>query len=378
MKKITIYMLIVTFCILLIIITNSYVQNNNKYIKDNGIMYAITIEGIEHNSFPTGNYKTIINCQNAEGYWDAFENKMIVKNITGNPVCDVNFYNITNNDYLNNYIISRVGQSQGNGQIVLENGYRYEGKNPNNYIWFNNELWRIIGVFDSSSHGVANKNLVKIIRANTLPGIEMDPSNNNYKHAHINKILNGQYYNRSNDDSYCTFFANVKKQCDYSNTGLDSNYRNIVEYVTWYLGGVGKTGYTSEYVNDIYVYERDQNSVIDNNITTIENYVGLLYLSDYLYAVLASSCSRSSNKMSYYNNCSTNDWLLSGNDEWTITHDSKYSGYTFSITASGSVSHRDTRDGINLRPVVYLSENVYRVSGTGTIIDPYIIGIVSS
>ena len=24
-------------------------------------------------------------------------------------------------------------------------GYRYEGGKPNNYIWFNNELWRIIG-----------------------------------------------------------------------------------------------------------------------------------------------------------------------------------------------------------------------------------------
>ena len=45
-----------------------------------------------------------------------------------------------------------VYKRQGTGQVVNENGYRYEGKNQNNYIWFNNELWRIIGVFDEASH----------------------------------------------------------------------------------------------------------------------------------------------------------------------------------------------------------------------------------
>ena len=42
--------------------------------------------------------------------------------------------------------------------------YRFEGKNPNNYVWFNNELWRIVGVFNNTTHGVSGKNLVKIIR----------------------------------------------------------------------------------------------------------------------------------------------------------------------------------------------------------------------
>ena len=32
---------------------------------------------------------------------------------------------------------------------------RYVGKSPNNYVSFNNELWRVIGVFDGQ---------VKIIR----------------------------------------------------------------------------------------------------------------------------------------------------------------------------------------------------------------------
>ena len=80
-------------------------------------------------------------------------------------VCSLNFTDRTNKDYLNNKIISLSGKTSGNGSVVNENGYRYEGKAPNNYIWFNNQMWRIIGVFDSSSHGVENTNLVKIIKA---------------------------------------------------------------------------------------------------------------------------------------------------------------------------------------------------------------------
>ena len=36
-----------------------------------------------------------------------------------------------------------------NKNIMLDNNgnYRYYGANPNNYVYFNEELWRIIGVF---------------------------------------------------------------------------------------------------------------------------------------------------------------------------------------------------------------------------------------
>ena len=33
-------------------------------------------------------------------------------------------------------------------QLGATTDYRYIGANPNNYVKFNDELWRIIGVFD--------------------------------------------------------------------------------------------------------------------------------------------------------------------------------------------------------------------------------------
>ena len=48
--------------------------------------------------------------------------------------------------------------------------YRYIGAEPNNYVWFNNDMYQAIGVFDSNSHGVSGQNLVKLIMANPLGG----------------------------------------------------------------------------------------------------------------------------------------------------------------------------------------------------------------
>ena len=50
-------------------------------------------------------------------------------------------------------------------QVGATTDYRYIGKNPNNYITFNNEVWRIIGVFDGR---------IKIIRNDTLGNMFFD------------------------------------------------------------------------------------------------------------------------------------------------------------------------------------------------------------
>ena len=75
-------------------------------------------------------------------------------------------------------------------------GGQYEGKNPNNYIWFNNELWRIIGVFDESSHGQSGQNLVKIIRNESIGGLVWDKSStNDWSTSSLKILLNENYYN---------------------------------------------------------------------------------------------------------------------------------------------------------------------------------------
>ena len=81
--------------------------------------------------------------------------------------------------------------------------YRYIGSNPDNYIQFNNELWRIIGIFDGQ---------LKIIRANSLEDSRGWGANNNWSNSNY---LSGEYYN-----------------------SIDSNDQNKIDDYTWKLGGI--------------------------------------------------------------------------------------------------------------------------------------------
>ena len=51
---------------------------------------------------------------------------------------------------------------------TVDNNLRYIGKDPNNYVLFNDELWRIIGIFDKNTHEVEGTELVKIIRNESI------------------------------------------------------------------------------------------------------------------------------------------------------------------------------------------------------------------
>ena len=99
--------------------------------------------------------------------------------------------------------------------------------------------------------------------------------------------------------------------------------------------------------------------------------IGLMYASDWGYAiegftgVLGSSGSPQ--------NSSDKNWLFSNCYEWTMSAYSSsdplsagHGGYLYSTSAS---------DGYSIRPVLYLKSNVYVVSGTGTKVDPYRIGM---
>ena len=182
-------------------------------------------------------------------------------------------------------------------------GIRYEGKNPNNYIWFNNEYWRIIGVFDSASHGQSGRNLVKIIRDETMGGLSWNVSSSgNWANVNLNKLFNGAYYNATDGTSsgYCYGYgATATGNCDYTKKGIQDEYRNMIVNAIWYLGDYSNASANAE---AFYKYERKS--------TTTMGYIGLMYASDYGYSVLASDCARTTNLGSYGSaTCAGQSWL---------------------------------------------------------------------
>ena len=258
----------------------------------------------------------------------------------------------------------------------MDTGYRYEGKNPNNYIWFNNELWRIIGVFGEESHGQSGQNLVKIIRTNSIGGISWNKNGvNDWSIASLNQLLNEVYLNGENgtDGEYCYGYDNIPAgNCDYTETGIKDFYRPMIKNVIWYLGGYGGYGATTE---EFYGFERGT-KVYSENPTSANGYIGLMYISDFGYSVLSSSCTRTTNLSSYNSAaCAGQSWLYGQGSEWTIT---PYltNNLTFHVYHGGNLNYiSNPNTGYAVRPVVYLDSKVYIINGTGSISDPYIIGM---
>ena len=290
--------------------------------------------------------------------------------------CNLTYQTPSSKNYLNSYITSLAGQTQGDGRVVNENSYRYEGKNPNNYIWFNNELWRIIGVFDSASHGQSGQNLVKIIRNESIGGLAWHKSSSNdWSTSSLKALLNENSYNATDGTEIGNcygFFRSVPSNCDYTIIGINSTYRSMIKNVTWYLGGYSSTSATAD---AFYGYERGT-TVYSGRPTETTGYIGLMYPSDYGYSVLASSCARTTNLGDYDSaTCAGESWLYGQGNEWTITQLSSNSSYVFSMSSTGSLINDDALYGHPARPVLYLDSGVYVVDGSGTMSDPYIIGM---
>ena len=376
---------IVSIGIILIILLISVIilnnNTNNKHIfKKDGIIYALSLDGKSITSFPSkGLYKANVSCEGADGRWLYDDWKLAIENITGEVSCDIKFETITKT-YLNDYITSLAGTTQGTGQVVNEKGYRYEGKNPNNYVWFNNEYWRIIGVFDSASHGVSGKNLVKIIRADVLDWLVWNKlTANDWTASSLNSLLNDVYYNAQDGTKsrYCYGYYHTdikaKANCDYTKKGLQSGYRSMIANVTWYLGGC--SGPTNETAESFYECERGT-TVCSGNSTSTTGYIGLIYPSDYGYSVLSNSCARTTDLGSYSSStCAGQSWLYGKGGEWTLLHATSVYSSVFKLGSSGNLFLDRVILGFGVRPVLYLDASVYKIDGDGTLENPYIIGM---
>ena len=381
MKKEIMISCIGIFILVVIIAISTIPTNSITFIQD-GVTYALTLDGASTNTFPSkGMYRVNVICEGAIGKWLYDEWQLAIENITSNNInCNIDFTTIEKEN-LNNYIINLSNSMQGNGQVIPENGYRYEGKNPNNYIWFNNELWRIIGVFDSESHGQSGENLVKIIRKDSLGGLAWHKSGNtnDWTRASLMNLLNGAYLNAEDGTGgeYCYGYSTrVPSNCDYTSIGIDDTYRNMIANVRWHLGGHSTTSATAD---AFYTAERGA-TVYSGHSTYWDGKIGLMYVSDYGYSVLASSCARTTNLGSYNNaTCAGQSWLYGQGYEWTITPYSSRYGSLLIIYPSGNLSYYSTSPSAELaravRPVLYLDSSVYVIDGNGSQSDPYIIGM---
>ena len=244
----------------------------------------------------------------------------------------------------------------GNDKDITE--YRYRGASPKNYVTFNNEVWRIIGVFPTDDGTGKIENRIKIIKDQSIGNKYWDTSgsNNWARPATLNTELNTTYLN-----------------------SLDSTSKNMISNTKYYLGGYK----TSDIQKDVmYQYERKIKNTksnefyYDKNPNSWVGKLGLMYASDYGYAV-SDECTQN---LYNYNNatCKNNNWLFKSNTEWILPQDvsSSSSNNAFTVNSDGPVGINVVNySQLAVRPVLYLNPDVKIIVGHGTSTDPYVIGI---
>ena len=273
-----------------------------------------------------------------------------------------------------------------------DNNLRYIGRDPNNYVLFNNELWRIIGVFNENSHGVAGQKLVKLIRNESIGSFSWDNKasgtgsstssygSNDWSDSALQLVLNeGAYWNRTNGT--CPSGKNgATTNCDFSANGLTDEAKSMIETVTWKLGGSS----TYNDVTSSMFYERERGTTVySGRPTTWQGKIALMYPSDYGYATSGGSTTNREACLaqalynwdsSSYSDCKNNDWLLdSSTTQWTLTPYSSNSNDVFRVLITWSVSSYYAGASFGVRPSVYLTSNVGISGGDGTMNNPYIL-----
>ena len=235
--------------------------------------------------------------------------------------------------------------------------YRYRGASPKNYVSFNGETWRIIGVFPTDDGTGKIENRIKLIKDQSIGNKYWDTSgeygsNNWARPATLNTELNTTYLN-----------------------SLTREAQNMIGDAKYYLGGYKDTTITSEVM---YQYERKTSGstyYYGTNPNNLVGKLGLMYASDYGYAA-SDECTQT---LYNYNNttCTNNNWLFKSNNEWTLPQNASDSGGVFYSGGGGGMlcNYRAGGWQFAVRPGLYLKSSVQIIGGSGTSTDPYVIGI---
>ena len=261
---------------------------------------------------------------------------------------------ITNNNINYSYATSvgLMNDRLGGVTSSLDGGnIRYYGADPNNYVSFNNELWRIIGVFKDIDDGTGKtETRLKIARNESIGNYAWDSNNTNeWSTATLKTYLNETYLN-----------------------GLTSEAQGMVGKAKWNLGG--SSTYQGLYANDYYTFERGT-TVYSGRSTEWTGKIALMYPSDYMYAGDLSKCSKDGyNWDTDQTNCRDTSWLRNtSTTQWTLTPYSSISNGVFSVLSAGYVISNNVSYSIASRPVLFLASTVQITGGDGTFGNSFIL-----
>lgn len=286
------------------LIENKHIKKLEKYVKDTSCSAIVQIDYME-NSY---NYQTYLTC-------DTYKTENLL---------DV--------------IKSKTDKSQtGDGLYEMNNELVFRGEDPNNYVQFADELWRIVKI--------DKDNRIKIILTETK-----------------DTDIYGTWDNRYNSEKQSTYGINnyaLSRALLKTNEIYDLKYNSLSKYLTRYDLCVGKR--LEESV--------EKNGNLECNETLKDQMIGLLPIYDFMNASLDALCTTSTSR-----ECQNYNYLTNMKSKWwTMTANLNDTYSAFFVSYSGVVSSDYTSSNSILRYVLALNSRVLYASGEGTKENPYVI-----
>ena len=286
---------------------------------------------------------------------------------------------------------------------------RYYGSDPNNYVRFNNELWRIIGVFGNNVKLVRSESLGKLSWDSSASSVNNGWGVNEWSQADLQVYLNKMYYGGTSVTCY-NGENNTTTTCP-TNT-LDEISKSLIDYHTWNTGAPNDSNITMESYDTLAFYQTERGSVNGKNCTggkycndrvkrttTWTGYVALPYITDWAYASGEYICETNMNDgvrlnvtgYQYKYTCGRNNWMNRSGETWYLSPFvnaayacagcylsgvggyEKYAGYAWANVGGSHAAGNATFFSSLVFPTIYLKSNILIESGKGTSDNPYIL-----
>jgi hypothetical protein len=231
--------------------------------------------------------------------------------------------------------------TSGDGLYSRGGEYVFRGENVNNYIQLGESLWRIVKI-------TADDEIVLINQEGagyTTPwdnryneALAYDAGINNYSVSRIKDYLDQIYKNPDKNQNELILSKKDKSK--------------LVEYDLC----IGKKSPSSE----------DNKNADECKQTIRDQKIGLLTLSDFIYASVDPNCKSASTK-----SCKNYNYLVVKADWWLMTANSENTYEVFEVKSNGTVIKDYASNYALARPVVHLNSSVLYKSGKGTLEKPY-------
>ena len=265
---------------------------------------------------------------------------------------------------------------------------RYVGASPKNYVNFNDEIWRIIGIFNNittidEQGKEKTESLVKIVRNDSLGDYSWDSSEssknngwgvNEWSQAKLMTELNNDYINPSPTSETTTWYNGQNNTMtgsyDYSKN-IKSSSIDKVANVRW------NTSRTKNGASALNSYNQERSTTListpsDNvpRTNTWDGKIALIYPSDYGYASTDKTCRNIMNsKTNNIYNCKNENWLFNSAYQWTLSPYFGIAYIVFAVGLGGNIDYGNSGYLFGVRPALFLKSDVVIAGGTGESIE---------